>query len=307
MSSNHDLPDGVTLRGAAPDDAAAMAELMNAAETPLGGDAESSADDVLHHWNRTKDNKTWLAECGGRLVASLETFANDEQRLNADLYVHPDLQGTPLAATLLRISEDDARERGLTRIMNGVLANDVHATSLLEREGYAPVRHFYRMIRGLDDALPEPEWPEGLELVPFDLDRDAGPVHAAVEEAFANEWGHTPETLDAWRERTPKRSGYTPELWVVVRDGDEVAAVTVNDWRRYGMGWIAGVAVRPAWRRRGLGLAMLYESFRRFRDRGETVAGLGVDAQNPTGATRLYERAGMRRAWAATVYEKEVA
>ncbi len=91
-----------------------------------------------------------------------------------------------------------------------------------------------------------------------------------------------------------------------MRDGDEIAAVTMNDRRRYGMGWIATVAVRPDWRKRGLGLAMLYESFRRFRDLGETIVGLGVDAQNPTGATRLYERAGMRRAWAAAVYEKEL-
>jgi ribosomal protein S18 acetylase RimI-like enzyme len=303
--SSYPLPEGVTLRDGEEADAAALAELMNAAEAPLGGDAETSVDDVRHHWTRAKDNKTWLAERDQRLVGSLETFTRDEQ-LSADIYVHPDLQETTLARALVRISEDDARTRGLARIRNGVLENDTHATSLLEREGYVPIRHFYRMVRELDDDLPEPTWPERLELVPFDLERDGVKVHAAVEEAFEHEWGHTPETSEAWLERTPKRGGYTPDLWVIVYDGDEVAAVTMNDWKRYGMGWIATVAVRRAWRKRGLGLAMLYESFRRFRDRGETLAGLGVDAQNPTGATRLYERAGMQRAWAATVYEKEL-
>jgi ribosomal protein S18 acetylase RimI-like enzyme len=73
------------------------------------------------------------------------------------------------------------------------------------------------------------------------------------------------------------------------------------------MGWIASVGVRPPWRRFGLGLAMLQEAFRRFYERGERVVGLGVDAENPTGATRLYERAGMSVAWQATVYEKELA
>ncbi len=204
MSSHPGLPDGVTLRAAAPADAEAMAELMNAAERPLGGDAESSADDVRHHWNRTEDNKTWLAERDGTLVGSLETFANENEHLNADMYIHPELQGTTLAATLLRISEDDARERGLTRIMNGVLENDAHATALLEREGYAPVRHFYRMVRELADDFPHPEWPAGFELVPFEFERDVDAVHAAVEEAFANEWGHVPETDEAFRERTPK-------------------------------------------------------------------------------------------------------
>jgi len=34
------------------------------------------------------------------------------------------------------------------------------------------------------------------------------------------------------------------------------------------------------------------------------VVGLGVDAQNETGATRLYERAGMTVHWSATAFEK---
>ena len=307
MSSHLPLPDGLTLRAGEESDAAAMAELMNAAEAPLGGDAQSSADDVRHHWTRTRDNKTWLAERGGMLVGSLETFAHEEGYLIADMYVHPEVQATTLAAALVQTSEDDARARRLPSVRNAVLENDEPATALLEREGYAPIRHFYRMLRDLDDELPEPEWPDGFDLVPFDLERDGQAVHAAVEEAFENEWGHVPETDAAWLARTPKRGGYAPELWVVVREADEVVAVTMNDAKRFGMGWIATVAVRPAWRKRGLGLAMLYEAFRRLRDRGETLAGLGVDAQNPTGATRLYERAGMTRAWAATVYEKELA
>ena len=68
---------------------------------------------------------------------------------------------------------------------------------------------------------------------------------------------------------------------------------------------IAGRAVDGSmWR--GLGLALLRESFRRFRETGETVVALGVDADNPTGATRLYERAGMRVLWQADVWEKEL-
>ncbi|MCZ7589296.1 MAG: hypothetical protein M5U27_10690 [Gaiella sp.] len=33
---------------------------------------------------------------------------------------------------------------------------------------------------------------------------------------------------------------------------------------------------------------------------------LGVDVENPTGATRLYERAGMRVLWQADVWQKEL-
>jgi ribosomal protein S18 acetylase RimI-like enzyme len=51
--------------------------------------------------------------------------------------------------------------------------------------------------------------------------------------------------------------------------------------------------LRP-WRRRGLGLALLRHSFQEFFRRGRRKVGLGVDASSLTGATRLYEKAGMR-------------
>ncbi|HET9939129.1 MAG TPA: GNAT family N-acetyltransferase, partial [Gaiella sp.] len=43
----------------------------------------------------------------------------------------------------------------------------------------------------------------------------------------------------------------------------------------------------------GLGTALLVTAFAAFRGRGLSRAGLGVDAENTTGAVRLYERAGM--------------
>jgi mycothiol synthase len=54
------------------------------------------------------------------------------------------------------------------------------------------------------------------------------------------------------------------------------------------------LGTRRPWRRRGLAKALLYASFNEIRARGKPRAVLGVDAENPTGATRLYEGAGMR-------------
>ena len=47
-------------------------------------------------------------------------------------------------------------------------------------------------------------------------------------------------------------------------------------------------------------------TFAEFLRRGERRVALGVDAQNETGATRLYERLGMRTLWEAAVWEKEL-
>lgn len=67
---------------------------------------------------------------------------------------------------------------------------------------------------------------------------------------------------------------------------------------------IEWLAVRRPWRQRGLGLALLLESFRRLREHGIRRASLVVDSESPTGATRLYERAGMHAERTYAVYRK---
>jgi ribosomal protein S18 acetylase RimI-like enzyme len=156
-----------------------------------------------------------------------------------------------------------------------------------------------------DEPPPAPEWPAGIRGSSFSL-ADAEAVHAAVEESFAEEWTFRPEPFEAFRRRRLESESFDASLWFVAKDGDEVAAAIICDWKRNDAGWIAAVAVRPAWRRRGLGLALLRAAFREFHSRGERRCALGVDAQNPTGATRLYERAGMRPLWQADVFEKEL-
>ena len=59
--------------------------------------------------------------------------------------------------------------------------------------------------------------------------------------------------------------------------------------------WFAlpDLAVRRPWRRRGLGEALLREAFVALGAAGKRRAGLGVDAENTTGAVALYKRVGM--------------
>jgi mycothiol synthase len=71
-------------------------------------------------------------------------------------------------------------------------------------------------------------------------------------------------------------------------------------------GWISTLGVRRPWRRRGLGQALLLTAFNEFYRRGEKIVALSVDAASQTGATRLYERAGMCVYQEFTLYEKEL-
>ncbi len=63
---------------------------------------------------------------------------------------------------------------------------------------------------------------------------------------------------------------------------------------------------RRPWRRQGLALALLYHTFHEFRRRGKKRVGLGADAGSLTGATQLYEKAGMRAVQQMAPYEKEL-
>jgi ribosomal protein S18 acetylase RimI-like enzyme len=72
------------------------------------------------------------------------------------------------------------------------------------------------------------------------------------------------------------------------------------------MGWVGTLGVRREWRKCGIGMALLRHSFNEFYRRGKRKVGLGVDAQNLTGALRLYENAGMHVHQAFDQYEKEL-
>jgi ribosomal protein S18 acetylase RimI-like enzyme len=124
-----------------------------------------------------------------------------------------------------------------------------------------------------------------------------------IEEAFAEEWGRPERSFEDWQQTVFAQESFDPTLSFLVREGDEVVAAE-SCAQRFGMGWIASIGVRKPWRRRGLGRALLLHAFAELFERGERRIGLGVDAENPTGATGLYERVGMRVAWQADTYEK---
>ena len=97
---------------------------------------------------------------------------------------------------------------------------------------------------------------------------------------------------------------HDPALTFLALDGDEIAGVAVNRYRD--IAWVGQLAVRRPWRKRGLGLALLLHSFNEFYERGDRTVGLSVDSESWTGATRLYEKAGMHVTRRFDMYEKVI-
>jgi mycothiol synthase len=289
--------------------------LMQAYDRSVYGDTDWTAAELREAWDGTDlERDVWLAVDEGRIAGVMHVYDRRGGRVMADGYVHPELTGRGVGARLLAAAEERALEleadvpagEPLT-IETAHLVGDPRAPKLLACRGYAHVRTFFRMVADLRRELPEPSWPEGLEPRAFDLERHGRLVHEALDEAFAQEWGYERRDYRTWARRAFEVEQFDPDLILVVWDADEIAAASLNYPKRLGdWGWIGTLGVRPAWRRQGLGLALLREGFRRFAERGEAVAALGVDSENPTGATRLYERAGMTVLWRADVWRKEL-
>src|SRR4051812_17154665 len=77
--------------------------------------------------------------------------------------------------------------------------------------------------------------------------------------------------------------------WLAERDGELVGCAL--HWRT---GWLKDLAVGESERGRGLAAALVLHGLTEFARRGVKRVGLKVDAANPTGAVRLYERLGFR-------------
>jgi ribosomal protein S18 acetylase RimI-like enzyme len=298
------LPEGFAVRNASPSDLDAAEVIVRAEEGMFRG-ADAELVDIADFWrNANFDGASWMVEREGAPVA----FAAGMERGGAHDYwatVRPEVAGLGLSSWLLARAERHACRAGAAALRAGCIAENVTAVSLFGELGFREARHFFQMRVDFDGAPAPPSSPPGIELTPFRRE-DARAFHSTLNEAFAEEWGWHAAPFEEWQERRLDTPDTDLSLWFVARDADELAGVVRCEARRDGGGWIGALGVLEPWRRRGLGRALLLHAFGEFHRRGAPHVGLGVDAENPTGATRLYEAAGMRVIKEDVVYEKEL-
>ena len=294
------------LRPATAADAAAVAEVQVALEASLYGHTAYSQSDVEEEWSDLDLERDALVVVEGERVVGFATVRERGEVWRADGSVHPDVHARGAGTRLATALEATVAGRGGRRVQNSVLELDTAAQELLDSRGYRRVRVFRELRIELDAPPAPPTWPEGLRAEPFDPDEDDRAFHAAHQEAFADHWDYAPRPFDVWRKGNIESEKFDRSLWCVVRDGDEIAAGTINIADLYGGGWVASLFTRRPWRRRGVGGALLADAFGRFWERGERSVGLGVDAEGDMGAFQLYERAGMKPVLGWVMFEKEL-
>lgn len=194
------------------------------------------------------------------------------------------------------------QQRGQTgSLRTGSVADNPERIAMLEQHGFRPARYFMDMARPLSEPLPEPQFPAG-----FTLRQLAGAeeVPAWVELfnlSFIDHWDHHDLTVEQ-RLHWLTESDYRPQddLIAVAADGTFAAfckcLISREQNQRTGRkeGWISLLGTRRGYRKLGLGRAILLAGLQRLKSEGLDTAILGVDADSPTGATRLYEAVGFR-------------
>ena len=263
---------------------------------------------------------TLIAEAGGQMVAYGRLYL--ERELDGTRaywhvgFVVPAWRGRGVGRALLAWSEAHARVLAAREppgspacLSTVVRAGTTGLDGLVQAHGFAPVRYDYHMETPDLDHIPAAPLPAGIAI------RPAQPEHyraiwEANTEAFRDHWGagETDETDFANWLHEPQ---FQPDLWVVAWAGDAVAGSILNyidaaynarSGRR--IGYTEYISVRRPWRRQGLARAMLARSMALHKAQGMTQTALGVDAQNPSGALRLYESMGYQVVAQETTYRK---
>jgi mycothiol synthase len=296
-----DLPPDYQFRAPTPDDLDAVAEVLAAGDLHDAGQSILDADFLQEQWSRvgfTLGSDAWVVvHRGDAIVAYGQARREGPTVVESWAVVHPGHRGRGIGAWLLARIQQRASEllAGVSsaRFRHVINAGDRGAAALLAASGLRPVRRFWHMQIEVAVGFQAGPTPAGIAISGIDRRVHLQAVHAVLDDAFADHWGHHREPFDLWAAEQTGSPSYDPTLWLLAtRAGERVGALTASV--AGDRGWVDQVGVLAPWRGRGIAGALLRRSFATFARRGRRRVLLSVDAENPTGATRLYERAGMR-------------
>jgi mycothiol synthase len=307
-----------------------MLRLIQGSKDADGIERSDTLEEIVHNYSHLVNCDPYqdmlFAEVDGQEVGYTRAWWN--QNLEGEwfgfhlAFLLPAWRGKGIGSAFLRHNEmrlreiaDRSTEDGLLRLESRryfeVFCSDSEASkeSLLLENGYTPIRHFFEMVRPSLKDIPEAHLPLGLEVRPVQAEHLPA-IWDAMQEAFRDHWNYVPPAEEDYLNWLDNPI-HDPSLWKVAWDGDLVAGMVLSfinhdENREYNRkrGYTEDISVRRPWRKRGLARSLIVQSLQEIKQRGMSEAALGVDANNLTGALRLYESVGFQVTRRSSAYRK---
>ena len=260
---------------------------------------ESVRSDLANPDSVLDEQRLILTESGeavGLLTVEMDTAA---RTFFIDSYAVP-AHGRALLPALVAMGIDVAARRkgsGTWQIEAGAFAQDEVYLDALEQASFVEVRRFWQMRIDLGpEHLRSPVAPPGVHLTVAETQDERRVLHRIDQEAFAEHFGFVEKPYEEWMPWLRDRRDARPDLWWLAwLAGEPVGLCMQDDSRAEGdAGHVRVLGVVPQARGRGIATWLLHSAFAQAAREGRTAMTLSVDSDNTTGATALYERAGMR-------------
>jgi mycothiol synthase len=295
-----------SVRPAAPTDIEEVYALIAKQNTLDYGSASKTMDDLKRSWQILNlEDDTCMAYANGKLAGYAELLDND----SPFIYLQ-DRNNIDLAFQLLTILEKKAAHRKKDRVnmFTRVSENNKTLLHLFASNGYKSDLSFLIMEFVMEQSPPQPEWIDGISVRRFIKNQDEQATYHADEESSADKGYHDPLSYEGWVKRMRMdQESFDPDLWFLACQDQEIVGVALNLYHKESdTGWVDHLGVRRAWRKRGIGKALLLHSFGEFYKRGICRIKLSVDSKSLTNAPRLYESVGMSTVQQYHIYRKEI-
>jgi mycothiol synthase len=295
-----------SVRPARISDLEAVYEIIAQQNTNDYGNAMITLEDLRKKWQGLNlEDDACIAYLGPELAGYAELLEGDSpyiyiaDRLNIDL-----------AFQLLMILEGKVASLKKEKVNLFTRVSEKNRTllQLFASNGYHSNLSFLVMEVTLDEPPPPPLWADGINVRTFIKGQDEQATYRTDEEAAVDKGYHDPLSYEAWEKRMRMdQESFDPSLWFLACEGNDIAGVALNLYaQQSNTGWVDHLSVRPAFRKRGIGKALLLHSFAEFYRRNIRQVKLSVDSKSLSNVPRLYESVGMKTIQQYHIYRKEM-
>lgn len=318
------LPDGFYARPVTLDDMPAFMPFAHACDIDHYGKVVTIEADIRTQWTyedfKLEESTRAIFTGDGQMVAYAEVWDTHKVPVQPWTWArtHPEWRNKGLGTALFHWVEGRTREvfdrvpaDAKVTLRAGTLSSDESANAHLVNMGMTTNRVSLEMRIDMETPPPAAQWPEGITVITFEQLNDLPAVHQAVEDAFQDHRGFVKqdpeEGLREWKHFIDNDPHYMPGQWYLAMDGERIAGLSLCrpvGWDTPDAAYVMELGVRREYRNRGLGLALLHHTFGEYWKMGQKLVTLHVDGSSLTGATRLYERAGMHTSKSFNQYEK---